>query len=319
VEDLARSALAHRDTGSRAVVARAVALDGFGSRRLGETALIDALGLVTGRLLGGAADEALVAAAGQQLSGAAETRLVDVRIGEDAAVTAGLACGGSARLLVQDLSLVPTAWWEARLTRRPAALLSPLGGAPARVVTDRDGPDGGLLADGASRTEVVEPEGGPVSVIEVFWPTTRAVVIGAAELASALRGQAGLLGWETVLDDGTDPAGAAALAGGLGPADALIVLTHDPEVATPALAAGLRSAGFVGALGSRTTQANRRARLRTAGLDEATVGRLHGPVGLDLGARTPEEQALAICAEIVASRGGRGGAPLTGGAGPING
>lgn len=111
-------------------------------------------------------------------------------------------------------------------------------------------------------------------------------------------------------------AGAAAL----GPADGLVVLSHDPLVAIPTLQAALTGeAGYVGALGSRTTQANRRTRLLAAGLDDAEIDRIHGPVGLDLGARTPEETAVAICAEMIAHRSGRTAASLTGGRGPING
>ena len=84
---------------------------------------------------------------------------------------------------------------------------------------------------------------------------------------------------------------------------AVAVLTHDPKLDDPALAAALRSPAFyVGALGSRRTQEKRRERLLEAGLDEETLSRLHAPIGLPIGGRSPGEIALSIMAQIVATR-----------------
>ncbi len=89
---------------------------------------------------------------------------------------------------------------------------------------------------------------------------------------------------------------------------AVAVLTHDPKIDDPALEAALPSSAFyVGALGSKATHEKRRKRLIGAGLTESQVGRLHAPIGLDLGGRRPEEIALAVMAEIVAARNGRRG------------
>ncbi|WP_217169515.1 XdhC family protein [Streptomyces sp. AC512_CC834] len=100
----------------------------------------------------------------------------------------------------------------------------------------------------------------------------------------------------------------------------LCVLTHDAKFDVPLLTEALRMpVAFVGAMGSRRTHEDRNRRLREAGLDEHELSRLHSPIGLDLGARTPEETALSIAAEIVAARRGGTGAPLTGGAAPIHG
>jgi xanthine dehydrogenase accessory factor len=97
------------------------------------------------------------------------------------------------------------------------------------------------------------------------------------------------------------------------------VLSHDAAVDTPALAAALASdATYVAALGSARTQAARRQRLLRLGVSEADLGRIHGPAGLDLGARTPAEIALAISAELLAIRSGRAGASLRGREAPIN-
>ncbi|MFJ8153822.1 XdhC family protein [Streptomyces sp. NPDC094468] len=99
----------------------------------------------------------------------------------------------------------------------------------------------------------------------------------------------------------------------------ICVLTHDPKFDVPLLEEALRRpAAYVGAMGSRRTHDERRARLEEAGLTEAELSRLRSPLGLDLGARTPEEVAVSVAAEIVALRWGGSGAPLTTTRGPIH-
>jgi xanthine dehydrogenase accessory factor len=336
MENVAEVVRALRDDDRRAALVRAITLEGFGSRRAGETAVVAADGSIDGRVLGGGVDDVVRDEAAALLAGDPASRVVDVRLGDGPAVAAGLACGGSARLLIQDTALIPDAWWESIAARRPAALITDLRGGVSRVLTTEgegrraDAPDGSrrvLLTEGAGaragellarRSPATEVAGD--DVIEVWWPTPRILVLGAAELAGAIGRQAALLGWEPVLDDGGDPGASAAASAALGPSDALVVLSHAPEVAIPSLRRALRGeAGYVGALGSRTTQANRRTRLLASGLDDADVDRIHGPVGLDLGPRTPEETAVAICAEIIAHRSGRSATSLREGRGPING
>ncbi len=106
---------------------------------------------------------------------------------------------------------------------------------------------------------------------------------------------------------------------GLGPRDAVAVLSHDPKFDDPAITEALRrGCRYVGAIGSRKTQRARRERLAAAGVPAAQLARLRGPIGLDLGGREPAETALAILAEIVAARHDASGEPLTanGPAGP---
>lgn len=99
----------------------------------------------------------------------------------------------------------------------------------------------------------------------------------------------------------------------------IAVLTHDPKFDVPALQVALRTkAGYIGAMGSRRTHEDRLARLKEAGLTDAECARLHSPIGLDLGARTPEETAISIAAEIVQARWGGSGARLAETAGPIH-
>ena len=100
---------------------------------------------------------------------------------------------------------------------------------------------------------------------------------------------------------------------------ALIVLTHDVKFDIPLLQVALRTpAGYIGAMGSRRTHANRIALLREAGVSESDLARVSAPVGLDIGARTPEETAISIAAEIVALRSGRSGGRLRDGSRPVH-
>jgi xanthine dehydrogenase accessory factor len=105
----------------------------------------------------------------------------------------------------------------------------------------------------------------------------------------------------------------------LGPRDVVLVFTHDAKFDEPALIGALATgAGYVGALGSRQTQARRVERLRDAGLDDEAIARIHAPCGLDIGARTPPETVVSILAEVIAVRTGRAGESLARTSGPIH-
>jgi xanthine dehydrogenase accessory factor len=183
------------------------------------------------------------------------------------------------------------------------------------------------LLRGTSRT--VEIDGRSVFV-EAFPARPRLVVVGAVEVARSLVRFARELGFETIVVDGRAsfatqerfPADRVdrLIVGwpdevadeiGLGPDDAVAVLTHDVKFDEPAIVEALRrNCRYVGAVGSRKTQGDRRERLRAAGVGEDELARLRGPVGLDLGGRAPAETALAIMAEVVASRYGGSGRPM---------
>jgi xanthine dehydrogenase accessory factor len=104
----------------------------------------------------------------------------------------------------------------------------------------------------------------------------------------------------------------------LGPRDAVLVFTHDPKLDVPAVQAALATgAGYIGALGSRRTTADRNRRLREVGVSDAEISRIFAPCGLDIGASTVEETAISVLAEIVTQRAGRPGKPLREAEGPI--
>jgi xanthine dehydrogenase accessory factor len=221
----------------------------------------------------------------------------------------------------------------------------PLGiGAPPepKLVVHQDGRLDGTLGDAALDAALVDDAlaalrrgqsttlelGGRSMFVEVFPVRPRLVVVGAVEVARFLVRLARELGFETVVIDGRAsfatperfPDVDRLVVGWpdevadeieLGPNDAVAVLTHDVKFDEPAIVEALRRrCRYVGAVGSRKTQADRRQRLRDAGLTEAQLDQLRGPVGLDLGGRQPAETALAILSEIVAERYGGTGRPM---------
>jgi xanthine dehydrogenase accessory factor len=181
------------------------------------------------------------------------------------------------------------------------------------------------LNRGTSRTIEL---GGRSLFIEAYPVRPRLVVVGAVQAAMSLVVLARELGYATVVVDGRGafatperfPDVDRLVVGwpdevadeiGLGPDDAVAVLTHDVKFDEPAIIEALRrGCRYVGAVGSRKTQADRRERLRGAGVGEQALARLRGPIGLDLGGRAPAETALAIMAEIVAARYDGSGRPM---------
>jgi xanthine dehydrogenase accessory factor len=175
--------------------------------------------------------------------------------------------------------------------------------------------------------------------IEVFGPPPGMVIFGAVDFTSALAAAAKLLGYRVVVCDARAVFATPArfpmadevvvewpdryldrVGAGLGPRDAVCVLTHDTKFDVPAVLAALRTqVGYLGAMGSRRTHEARWAALLEAGADPHELdARLMSPIGLDIGARTPEETAIAICAEIIAKRTGAAVPSLRAGAGPIH-
>jgi xanthine dehydrogenase accessory factor len=202
-----------------------------------------------------------------------------------------------------------------------------LRGTTGDAATDRDlaRAAGDVLLRGRSRTIELA---GRSFFVEAFARQPRLVIVGAVQIAVSLVSIARTVGYSTTVIDAR-PAFATrerfpdadelllgwvdALAGsiGLGPEDSVAVLTHDPKLDDPAIVDALRrGCRYVGAIGSRRTQEDRRDRLRSVGITEEELARLRGPIGLDLGGRDPAETALAIMAEVVAARYGASGLPM---------
>ncbi len=178
--------------------------------------------------------------------------------------------------------------------------------------------------------------------LEVFAPPARLVVFGAVDFTRALVEVGKVLGFSVTVCDARPVFATRArfpladevvvdwpdrylarVGAELGPRDAVCVLTHDTKFDVPAIIGALRTrVGYLGAMGSRRTHETRWVRLLEAGADESELKeRLMSPIGLDIGARTPEETAVAICAEIIAVRTGRAEGfvtPLRNETGPIH-
>jgi xanthine dehydrogenase accessory factor len=175
--------------------------------------------------------------------------------------------------------------------------------------------------------------------IESFAPPPQMVVFGAVDFTGALVRVAKVHGYRVTVCDAREVFATkrrfpqadevvvdwphrllARIGERLGPRDVVCVLTHDHKFDVPAIIAALGTdVGYLGAMGSRRTNGERLERLAAEGADmEAVRTRLHAPIGLDLGGRTPEETAVAICAEIIAARTGRAAASLSQTSGPIH-
>jgi xanthine dehydrogenase accessory factor len=194
----------------------------------------------------------------------------------------------------------------------------------------------GALARGGTR--LVHDCADHTLFVEAFVPPPRMVVFGAIDFSAALVRVAQVLGFRVTVCDARPVFATrlrfptadevvvdwpdrllARIGPALGPRDAVCVLTHDAKFDVPAVLAALATdVGYIGALGSRRTHAERLLRLEEAGVDGDALVRLRSPIGLDLGARTPEETAVAICAEIIADQTGSRPAPLSETDGPIH-
>lgn len=320
-------ALGSTESARNALLVRVVSLRGFGLRDAADGAIV-AEGEVRGSILGGLADDTILreAASGQ------ERRIVRSTITDRAADAAGMVCGGAATLLLSPVTDLPAELSDLLRSAQPLALATASDGSTGDLVVTRRDAFGTLdtedrealvelareqLATGATSTTEHELPGGSF-VISTVVPTTRCLVVGAGPMAEAIRAQGELLGWEVMIDESVELA--TDFVATAGPADALAILSHDASVDVPILDAALRSSiGYIGGMGSRGTQTRRRTSLAERGHDAAALQRIHGPIGLDLGSRTPAETSVAIVAEFLANRSGRAPGRLSDGAGPING
>ncbi|MFN0027254.1 MAG: XdhC family protein [Acidimicrobiales bacterium] len=187
-------------------------------------------------------------------------------------------------------------------------------------------------AEGQAREDVLSV------FIESFAPPPQMLIFGAVDFTAALARVAKILGYRVTVCDARPVFATAArfpaadevvvdwphrllqrVGKTLGARDAVCVLTHDPKFDVPAVIEALKTdAGYLGAMGSRRTHEDRTRRLREEGLTDHELARVRSPIGLDLGARTPEETAVSICAEIIATRTGRNAPNLSQTTGPIH-
>ncbi len=323
--------------GHHIAIATVIQTWGSSPRKVGARMAVNARGQMSGSVSGGCVEGAVVEAALQTLE-TGQPQLLHFGVADETAWEVGLACGGQIEVFVRPLEVPAFERVRAAIRAgRPVAQAMVIAG-PREVLGEQvvvvGGEEGRDAAqDGVTRTLreagcAALASGRPQRVrrpdLEVFadaiLPPATLVIVGGVHISIALSKIAQVLGYRTVIVDPRRAFGSperfphadqlvqawpdeALQSIGLGRTSAVAVLTHDPKLDDPALMVALPSPAFyVGALGSRNTQAKRRARLLEAGLTEAQLDRLHGPIGLDIHAQTPEEIGLAIMAEVVRAR-----------------
>jgi xanthine dehydrogenase accessory factor len=313
------------DAGTGVALAAVMETWGSAPRGPGSLLAVNARSEFAGSVSGGCVEAAVIGAALEVIADG-RPRVLDYRITNERAWEVGLACGGALRVYVErpDRELVGRIL-SALAAKEPVVLATDVAtGAPRLLRPLQPEPDlEPALAEAArgaverDRSGVIAMPGGAV-FLRVFNPPVRLVIVGAVQIAQALAPMAQLAGYDVLV---VDPRRAFATAerfpgiplvgewpdvaldrAGLDRRSAVVTLTHDPKLDDPALVAALRSEAFyVGCLGSQRTQAGRRERLAAMGFAQRDLVRLHGPVGLPIGAVSPGEIAVSILSQLVSA------------------
>ena len=317
-------ALDWHQAGRGAVLATVVQTWGSAPRQAGSQLVISGAGEIMGSVSGGCVEGAVVVEALDAL-GDGVPRLLSFGVADESAFEVGLACGGTIEVLVEPIGDsgpgLPVAILHeivaARASRAPIACVTDMSDWSRHLGTPGD-PD---LAERFRLDQSGRDADG--RMVTLHNPPLQLVVVGAVHIAQALLPMARLARYAPVLVDPRDAFASdqrfpgervfhdwpddALAAIGLDARTAVVTLTHDSKLDDPAIVAALHSEVFyLGCLGSTRTHAKRLERLRSAGLSEAQLARIHAPVGLNIGARSPAEIAVATLAQItLALRGAR--------------
>ena len=327
--------------GHRGALAMVVKAYGSSPRPVGAMMAVSETGEFVGSVSGGCVESAVVQEALIVIS-ENRSRLKTYGISDEWAMGAGLTCGGNIQVYIfpWEQNQVWRELISARENRQPVVLGVCYAGRweGALGLFYRDGHGVGELAqrqmalaemlaatfrEERAHSGVVLPDGSTSVVFIPFFLPQRLIIVGAVHIAISLVRFANELRYETIV---IDPRPVFATPERFAHADKLLVawpqevfpdlkpdlgtsiavISHDDKLDIPALELALQSeARYIGALGSRKTMARRAAILRESGFTDADLARIHNPIGLDLGGRSPEEIALATMAEIVATRYGR--------------
>jgi xanthine dehydrogenase accessory factor len=347
LHDILPAVAGWRAAGQRVALATVVRVEGTAPRQPGARLAVTESGDLAGSVSGGCVEGAVAEEAAALWQGRGPLRL-RYGITADMLTDVGLSCGGDITVALAPLDPATYDVLAAALAAgqpiAQATVVSGPGAGRALLVPPKGAPTGSihpaldatliddcrvLMAQGGTVVRTyAAPDGEREIFLEYFSPPPRMIIVGAVHIAIPLHRLARELGYHvTVVDarrslatpDRFPQAHTVQVAWpdevlpALAPdaQTAVVVLTHDAKFDEPALLAALASdAGYIGAIGSRGTNATRFTALRAAGTTEADLARIHAPIGLDLGGRTPAEIALAILAEIVATRYGRTGGSL---------
>jgi len=315
-DDIPEIALGWHRAGKRAALATVVQTWGSAPRGVGSQLAISGEGEIAGSVSGGCVEGAVVVEAMDALEDG-KTRILEYGVSDDEAFAVGLACGGTIRVMVEPVGaalpegllaelcaaraerravayVVDTASWERRLTDASDAQYGEV--IVARFRSDKSGFEEQVF-------------------LAVHNPPLRMAVVGAVHIAQPLMVMARLAGYDAVLIDPREAFGSAErfpgevivhdwpddalVARGLDARTAVVTLTHDPKLDDPAIIAALKSDVFyLGCLGSTRTHGKRVTRLIEHGFNNADIARIHAPVGLNIGSKSPAEIAISVMAQI---------------------
>jgi xanthine dehydrogenase accessory factor len=336
--------------GERVALATVIRVLGSAPRPVGARMIVSSGGHMAGSVSGGCVETTVYEELMDVLAGGPPRKL-HFGITEDMIWDVGLACGGTIDVFCQELDPALVAAVGDHLEAgEPFALATVIAGEHGldrtALITPKGtvlGPDDARMVAAAQEMLVARTGAGAVRVIapgteafvEPFLPPPVLVIIGGVHVAIPLTRFARELGFYVVV---ADPRAKFANRDRFPEADEVllewpdealahlrvddatyvVLLTHDPKIDEPTLAAALKTeAAYIGAIGSRKTHAERFERLAQWGVTAEELRRVYAPIGLDLGGRTPEETALAIIAEVVAAKNGRSGRSLRDTGGPI--
>lgn len=313
LENMPELALDWHRAGRGAVLATVVETWGSAPRPVGSQLVIAGDGEMAGSVSGGCVEGAVVVEAMDAVEDG-RARMLEFGVSDDEAFAVGLACGGRIRVWVEPVGEggMPEAMLAdlvaARAARAPVAYVVETASG-ARRLDPREVHEARFRADRSG----MEEDG--TTFVHVHNPPLRMVVVGAVHIAQALLPMARMAGYdvtlvdprpafaqetrfpgERVVEDWPDEALDAI---GLDARTCVVTLTHDPKLDDPAIERALRSEVFyLGCLGSTRTHAKRVARLEAAGFEAEAIARIHAPVGLDIGARSPAEIAVSVMGQI---------------------
>ncbi|GAB2844601.1 XdhC family protein [Actinocorallia aurea] len=349
MREIAARLLAWHEAGTRYALATVVGVRGSAPRRPGAAMAVAEDGEAVGSVSGGCVEGAVHALCTRVLETGEAVR-ESFGYSDDTAFAVGLTCGGTVEVFVQPAP--PPEVVAAACAASPVAVAHVLNGGGDTFAVLTDGHHGTTGDAEVDRVVTAETrallDGGVTGVfpvrcrpgLEVFVAShatsPRLLVFGAIDHAGAVASIGRFLGYRVTVCDARPvfatparfPDAHEVVADwphrylAKTPVDArtvVVVLTHDAKFDVPLLEVALRlPVAYVGAMGSRRTHADRRERLREAGLTDTELARLRSPIGLDLGSLTPEETAVAIAAEIIATRRGGSGHPLSDTEGPLH-
>lgn len=320
IDQIPEIALEWHRAGKGAALATVIDTWGSAPRPVGSQLVISGDGAMMGSVSGGCVEAAVVheALAGLQ---SGMPKVLTFGVADEEAFAVGLACGGTIRVLVEPVGDAPGAipasllagLTDARARRQPVALLTHPETHTRRLTAGPDDPKADAIASRMrSDRSGLEEDGW---FIGIHNPPLRMVIVGAVHIAQALVPMARACGYDPILIDPRGAFGSAARFPGdniiedwpdealaaLKPdtRTAIVTLTHDPKLDDPALIAGLASQAFyIGSLGSSRTHAKRLERLQMADITPEQIARIHAPVGLNIGAKSPAEIAISIMAQV---------------------